>query len=147
MLTRRPKAAGNMQRTFFDVVVDHANRGRDRVAIVSLAIRLNFFRKLDLSHRNIWNTVRDAGVTYGSKVGIALPSGLESVIATVAVASHATFIPFNPRLTQSEFEQELSADKPGRADSPRMAQVSGARRRAERVVRPIRGVNCITIAN
>jgi acyl-CoA synthetase (AMP-forming)/AMP-acid ligase II/thioesterase domain-containing protein len=98
----------NMERTFFDIVADYGRQVPDRPAVVSSGTDPLSFGKLVSHIENIWTTLRDAGVTYGSKVGIALPSGLESVISTVAIASHATFIPFNPRLTQSEFEPELS---------------------------------------
>ena len=97
-----------MERTFFDIVADYGRQVPDRPAVVSSGTDPLSFGKLVSHIENIWTTLRDAGVTYGSKVGIALPSGLESVISTVAIASHATFIPFNPRLTQSEFEQELT---------------------------------------
>jgi acyl-CoA synthetase (AMP-forming)/AMP-acid ligase II/thioesterase domain-containing protein len=97
-----------MKRTFFDIVVDDAKHAPDRPAIVSSGSDPLSYGKLVSCIESTWATLRDAGLTYGSKVGIALPSGLESVISTVAIASHATFIPFNPRLTQSELEQELS---------------------------------------
>jgi acyl-CoA synthetase (AMP-forming)/AMP-acid ligase II/thioesterase domain-containing protein len=94
--------------TIFDVFVDHAARDQDRPAIVSLGSDPLSFRKLVALIGGIWDALRDAGVGYGSQVAIALPSGLESLISTVAIASHATCVPLNPHLSQSEFEQELA---------------------------------------
>jgi oxalate---CoA ligase len=97
-----------VERVFFDVIVDHAGRDHDRIAIVGSGSDLLSYRKLVAQIGGIWDTLRDAGVGYGSQVAIALPSGLESVISTVAIASHATCVPLNPHLTQSEFEQQLA---------------------------------------
>ena len=84
------------QRTFFDVIADHAARDQDRPAIVSSGTDPLSFRELVTLIGGIWETLREAGVGYGSQVAIALPSGLESVISTVAIASHATCVPLNP---------------------------------------------------
>ena len=97
-----------MALTFFDIIVDHAARGQDRAAIVGLGADPLSYRKLVAQVGGIWDTLRDAGVGYGSQVAIALPSGLESVISTVAIASHATCVPLNPHLSQVEFEQQLA---------------------------------------
>ena len=44
----------------------------------------------------IWASLRAGGIGVGSHIGVALPSGLESVLSTVAIASHATCVPLNP---------------------------------------------------
>ena len=97
-----------MKPTFFDVILDHAVRGQDRPAVVSSGSDPLSFRGLVALIGSIWETLREAGVGYGSRVAIVLPSGLESLISTVAIASHATCVPLNPSLSQSEFERELS---------------------------------------
>jgi oxalate---CoA ligase len=109
MLTTRHRVVGvsGEFRTFFDVLVDQAARHQDRAAIVASGSDPLSFRDLITQIDSIWDSLRGGGVGVGSHVGIALPSGLESVISTVAIASHATCVPLNPRLSQSEFEQEL----------------------------------------
>jgi acyl-CoA synthetase (AMP-forming)/AMP-acid ligase II/thioesterase domain-containing protein len=104
----RGAGLSNVERTFFDVIVDHAARDQDRAAIAGLGSDPLSYRKLVAQIGDIWDTLRDAGVGHGSQVAVALPSGLESVISTVAIASHATCVPLNPHLSQSEFEQQLA---------------------------------------
>ena len=94
--------------TFFDIVIAHATRHPDRPAVVGLGADSLSFGALVSQIQDIWGTLRNAGVGYGSQVAVALPSGLESVISTVAIAAHASCVPLNPRLTESEFEQELA---------------------------------------
>ena len=96
------------ERTFFDLIVGHATRDPDRPAIVSLGSDPLSYGKLVSQIREIWDALRDAGVGHGSQVAVALPSGPESVISTVAIASCATCVPLNPHLSQSEFERELN---------------------------------------
>ncbi len=97
-----------VQHTFFDIIVQHATRDRDRPAIISSGLDALSYQDLIGLIGRIWDALCAAGVEYGAQVGIALPSGLESVLSTVAIASHATCVPLNPRLTHGEFEQELA---------------------------------------
>jgi acyl-CoA synthetase (AMP-forming)/AMP-acid ligase II/acyl carrier protein len=119
--------------TFFDVIVSHAARDPDRAAIVSLGSKPLSYEKLVGQIKIISDTLRDGGVGHGSQVAIALPSGRESVISTVAIASCATCVPLNPHLSQNEFERELSRSRldalvvPEWMDSPvRAAAESGS---------------------
>ena len=93
--------------TFFDLVVGHAERNPDQPALVALGCAPISYRDLLVQTGKIWDCLRDAGIRYGFTIGIALPSGPESAITTIAIAAHATCVPFNPRLSQSEFEREL----------------------------------------
>jgi acyl-CoA synthetase (AMP-forming)/AMP-acid ligase II len=97
-----------MERSFFEVVVSHATSDQNRPAIVSLGSDPLSFGALVAQIGQIWDTLRDGGVEYGSQVAIALPSGVESVMSTVTIASHATCVPLNPHLSLSEFERELA---------------------------------------
>ena len=116
-------------KTFYDVVVEHAACHRDRPAIVASGSSPLTFRELIALIEGMWDSLRAGGVGAGSHIGVALPSGLESLLSTVAIASHATCVPLNPRLSQSEFEQELvrlSLDGlivPGWLESPVRAAV------------------------
>jgi acyl-CoA synthetase (AMP-forming)/AMP-acid ligase II/thioesterase domain-containing protein len=119
--------------TFLDVVAGHAERNPDQPALVALGFAPISYRDLLVQTAKIWDCLRDAGIKYGSQIGIALPSGPESAITTIAIAAHATCVPFNPRLSQSEFERELNRFNldalivPGRLDSPvRAAAESGS---------------------
>jgi oxalate---CoA ligase len=118
--------------TFFDVVAGHAERSPDQPALVALGFAPISYQDLFVQTGKIWDCLRDAGIKYGSQIGIALPSGPESAITTIAIAAHATCVPFNPRLSQSEFERELKHFNldalivRGRLDSPvRAAAESG----------------------
>ena len=108
MLSKISLGLSDLERTFFDVIVDHAARDQNRPAIVGLESDPISFGKLVAQIGGVWDVLRDAGVGYGSKVAIAIPSGLELAVCTVAIASHATCVPLNPRLTLSEFERELA---------------------------------------
>jgi acyl-CoA synthetase (AMP-forming)/AMP-acid ligase II/thioesterase domain-containing protein/acyl carrier protein len=119
--------------TFFDVVAGHAERNPDQLALVALGFAPISYGDLLVQTDKIWDCLRDAGIKYGSQIGIALPSGPESAITTIAIAAHATCVPFNPRLSQSEFERELKRFNldalivPGRLDSAvRAAAESGS---------------------
>ena len=107
------RAAGSVDEkaTFFDVLADHARRAPNRPALIPSGTEQLSFGQLTDRIKSIWDILRDGGVGYGSKVAIVLPSGLESVITTVAIASHATCVPLNPRLSQIEFERELTRIK------------------------------------
>jgi acyl-CoA synthetase (AMP-forming)/AMP-acid ligase II/thioesterase domain-containing protein len=96
------------QPTFFDAIADHAARDQDRPAIISSGTDPLSLGELVTLIGGIWETLREAGVGNGSQVAIALPSGLESVISTVTIASYATCVPLNPNLTQGEIERELA---------------------------------------
>jgi acyl-CoA synthetase (AMP-forming)/AMP-acid ligase II/thioesterase domain-containing protein len=123
----------SVERTFFDIIVEHAARDHVRPAIIGSGLDPLSFQNLIGLIGSIWDTLRKGGVAYGSQVGIALPSGLESVISTVAIGSHATCVPLNPRLSESEFELEfkrVALDAlivPGWIDSPvRIAAEKGS---------------------
>jgi acyl-CoA synthetase (AMP-forming)/AMP-acid ligase II len=92
------------QPTFFDAIADHAARDQDRPAIISSGTDPLSLGELVTLIGGIWETLREAGVGNGSQVAIALPSGLESVISTVTIASYATCVPLNPNLTQGEID-------------------------------------------
>jgi acyl-CoA synthetase (AMP-forming)/AMP-acid ligase II/thioesterase domain-containing protein len=126
-------AFATAESTFLDVVAGHAERNPDQPALVALGFTPISYRDLLVQTGKIWDCLNDAGVKYGSQIGIALPSGLESAITTIAIATHATCVPFNPRLSQSEFERELNRFNldalvvPERLDSPvRAAAESGS---------------------
>ena len=63
--------------TFFDVVTGHAERNPDQPALVALGFAPISYRDLLIQTGKIWDSLRDAGVKYGSQIGIALPSGPE----------------------------------------------------------------------
>src|ERR1700722_19829159 len=126
-------AFATAESTFLDVVAGHAERNPVQPALVALGFAPISYRDLLVQTGKIWDCLRDAGVKYGSQIGIALPSGAESAITTIAIAAHATCVPFNPPLSQSEFERELKRFNldalivPGRPDSPvRAAAESGS---------------------
>ena len=92
----------------FDIISSHSYRDPDHPAILASGSEALSFKDLIACVEKIWETLREGGVRHGARIGIVLPSGPESAITTVAIASHATCVPLNPRLSQSEFERELS---------------------------------------
>ena len=117
-------AFDNQEATFFDVLAGHAEDCPDQAALVALGCAPISYRDLLVQTGKIWDSLREAGIRYGSQIGIVLPSGLDSAITTIAIAAHATCVPFNPRLSQNEFERELRRFNldalivPGRLDFP-----------------------------
>jgi acyl-CoA synthetase (AMP-forming)/AMP-acid ligase II len=86
-------AFGTAESTFLDVFAGHAERNPDQPALVALGFAPISYRDLLVQTGKIWDCLRDAGIKYGSQIGIALPSGPESAITTIAIAAHATCVP------------------------------------------------------
>ena len=88
-------AFATAESTFFDLVAGHAERNPDQPALVALGFAPISYRDLLIQTGKIWDCLRDAGIKYGSQIGIALQSGPESAIATIAIAANPTCLPFN----------------------------------------------------
>lgn len=95
-------------KTILDVIVDHGNRHPDQLAILASGSSPLYFKDLIVVIARIWEVLGEGGVSLGSRVGIALPSGPESAISIIAIASRATCVPLNPNLSQTELERELA---------------------------------------
>jgi oxalate---CoA ligase len=93
--------------TIFDTIAGYAARQSNRPAILASGLDPLSFGALVDQIENIWETLGEAGVGLQSHIGIALPTGPESALLTVAVASRAAAVPLNPLLSPDEFEREL----------------------------------------
>ena len=94
--------------TIFKVIAGHAARQPDRPALLSPGLAPLSFADLFAQIGSVWKALSDVGLTHHSRVGLALPSGPESALITVAIASSATAVPLNPSLGSDEFEHDLA---------------------------------------
>lgn len=94
--------------TIYSVIQDHAERWPDRPAIVASGLDPLSFRDLIGTVDDVWEVLRAGGVSPGTRIGILLPSGIESILSTVSITSRATCVPFNPNLSERELLSQLT---------------------------------------
>jgi oxalate---CoA ligase len=97
-----------MPRTIGEAIAQHAACNPNQPAIVGAELAPFSFRELDLWIRGIGVQLGAAGIGRASRVGIMLPRGPEGAVLGVAIASHASAVPFNPNRPESEIKEELA---------------------------------------
>jgi acyl-CoA synthetase (AMP-forming)/AMP-acid ligase II len=84
-----------------------ADRDPGKTALLSSAFEPLSYGDLRRQIDEIGLQLRQAGFDRNARIGIALPSGPEAVLAVVAVACHAVAVPVDPKLLPTEVDQRL----------------------------------------
>lgn len=95
--------------TIVDVLGEHVTRDQNAVAIVWSQTGALSFGDLARNIRQVGLQFRAAGIGSTSRVGIALPRGLEAAILSIAVCCSAILVPLNPNLAVDELQEELKS--------------------------------------
>ncbi|MCW5978751.1 MAG: amino acid adenylation domain-containing protein [Bryobacteraceae bacterium] len=94
--------------SLYDLLRAHAERRPGAVALLSSGREPLTSGRL-LSHVDeVAQALRAHGIARNDRVAMALPSGPEAAVATIAVACAATCAPLNPACRQGEFEFSLT---------------------------------------
>jgi acyl-CoA synthetase (AMP-forming)/AMP-acid ligase II/thioesterase domain-containing protein/acyl carrier protein len=94
-------------KTIGAVIDDHARRAPDRPAILTETMGSMSYQSLVSHIAKTRDTFRNAGIGSAGRIGIALPSGAEAAIATIATAAHATCVLFHPDAPRDDIVREL----------------------------------------
>jgi len=76
----------------------------DRPALISPDGPVVTYRSLCEQIERLATWLQRAGISRGDRVALALPNGIEAVIAFMAAATAATAAPLNPRYTPEEVQ-------------------------------------------
>lgn len=95
-----------LEETMGATINAHARRSPEQTAIVSARVGNVSYRTLTEQISRLHHVFRSAGIGSNSRIGLVLPSGVESAVATIAASTHATCVPFHPDISQEEFLRE-----------------------------------------
>src|SRR5512133_2459764 len=85
-----------------DLIRLHAERRPDACAILASGLAPFSFGDMDSYLAQTGDMLAAVGIGAGSRVGVAFPRTAEATLVNIALACHATVVPFNPAGTHEE---------------------------------------------